>query len=72
MEYSQSFDSLGGTVYLWSWESFVLQIKHGTYLSKNWVMENTLGNRVVVEEVTIKGKVIPGILLEYYLFHPHP
>lgn len=29
------------------------------------------GRRVVVKEMTIKGKVIPSILLEYYLFYHH-
>lgn len=60
----------GGTVYLWSWESFILQVKQYLPQQKLGHGEYT-GERVVVKEITIKGKVIPSILSEYYLFHYH-
>lgn len=66
-----SLDSiLVGTVYLWSWESFILQVKQYLPQQKLGHGEYT-GERVVVKEITIKGKVIPSILSEYYLFHHH-
>lgn len=58
----------GDTAQLWSKQSFIVKINHGTYLTKNWVRENLLGEGGV-EEILIMKKVSPSSLLEYYHFH---